>query len=284
MMNLIRADIYRIFRGKGIYITLAIFMGIIVLQVVAGAYMNAGIRLDDFEMIDSLGEPGITFVTHNDNEPLHNDEESSLRPFGAEAPYLVMGFTDGLLYILLPLLIFISTADFTSGAVKNTLVGGMTRLRYYFTKLALSCMASALLLFAYVLISTIVATAFSGFGGTLDWEYISSVLKVFAMQLWLVLAVTCVGHFFIFIIRSGMVIGVFIAFLLAPSLVIFLLSFINRWFENLLIYDLTMGLAAVLNISVMPTGDIIKTILVGAGYIAAATVGGYMLFRRAEIK
>jgi len=283
MMNLIRADIYRIFRGKGIYITLIILLGVTIMQVTAGANMNMGIRLDDIEMIDTWSESGIV-VTPGDDELFNIEIEPFQRPLGVEAPYIAMNFTDGILYIMLPLLVVISTADFTSGAVKNTLAGGMSRLGYYVSKLTLSCITGTLLLFAYVLLSTIFATVISGFGGTLDWEYISGVLKIFAMQLWLVLALTCVGHFFIFAMRSWAVIGVYIAFLLAPSLVLFMLTFINRWFENLLIYDLTMGFSAVLNISAMPAGDIIKIILIGAGYIVAATVGGFLLFRRAEIK
>ena len=283
MMNLIRADIYRIFRGKGIYITLFFLLCIIIMQVTAGAYMNAGIRVDDFELIDTLSDPD-NASTQIDDLSIGNGLEPFQRPFGAEAPFVAMSFTDGLLYFLLPLLIFISTADFTSGAVKNTLASGMSRLEFYVSKLTLSCVTCFLLLLSYVLLSTIFATLVSGFGATLDWEYVSGVLKVFAIQLWLVLAVTCVGHFFIFVMRSGMVIGVYIAFLLVPSVVLFLLSFINKWFMNLLVYDLRMGLGATLNISVMPAGDVLKTVLVGAMYIIAATVGGFMLFRRAEIK
>jgi len=283
MMNLIRADIYRIFRGKGVYITLVILLGVIVLQVTAGAYMSMGVSADDIHMIDMLSESDDAMAQLVDAS-LNNGIEPFQRPFGAEAPYTAMTFTDGILYILLPLLTFISTADFTSGVVKNTLAGGMSRSKYYISKLTLSCITCTLLLIAYVLLSTIFATLISGFGGTFNWEYISSVIKVFAMQLWLVLALTCVGHFFIFITRSGSFIGVYIAFLLVPSLVLFLLSLINRWFENLLIYDLTMGLSMLLNVSVMPANDIIKIILIGAGFIVAATIGGFLYIKKAEIK
>jgi len=283
MMNLIRADVYRIFRGKGVYITLVILLGVIVLQVTAGAYMNVGVSADDIYMLDMLSESDDTMMQLVDASS-NSGIEPFQRPLGAESPYTAMAFSDGIIYILLPLLVFISTVDFTSGAVKNTLAGGMSRLRYYVSKLALSCITGTLLLIAYVLLSTIFATVISGFGGTLDWAYISGVLKVFAMQLWLVLALTCVGHFFIFITRSGSFIGIYIVFLMGPSLVLLLLSFINRWFENLLIYDLTMGLGMALNISVMPAGDIFKLILIGAGYIVATTVGGFLIFRRAEIK
>jgi len=276
MMNIIRGDIYRVSRGKSIYITLAVLLAIIILQVVAGAFMDTVFYFDESVSTE------ITIDTTESS--VETEVDTFQRPFGIEAPFFAMTLSGGILLILFPILIFVSTADFSSGAVKNTLAGGMTRLKYYGTKLIFSCVICALMLLVYVLLSTLFATVITGFGGTVSLDFISKVTQVFLFQLLIWLAVTCVMHFFIFLVRSKAVIGVFIAYLIIPSFILFLLSFINSWFEKLIVFDLPENLARVVEIAEMPSGDITKIILISIGYIIIATIGGYLVFRRAEIK
>lgn len=273
-MNIIRADTYRILRSKGFYITLAIFIAVIVLQIVAGTGIYSGVT---FEVAVVTEEIYFETLDYHDLFAV---------PTGAQAPFHAMAASHNILFIILPLLVFIGTSDFTSGTVKNVLASGVSRARYFFAKLILSCIVCALLLFFNVLLSTITATVISGFGGTLDGAFIASVLKVFLAQLWLCLAITCVGHFFTFTLRSsGALIGVYIAFLLVPSMLILLLTQFNEWFTRLYDYDLTIILIeAAVAIESMSGGDIAKMLLVGVGYIAATVIGGFLLFRKAEIK
>jgi ABC-type transport system involved in multi-copper enzyme maturation permease subunit len=273
MTNLIRSDIYRILRGKGLYITLGIFLAIIVIQVAGGANMNAGVDPAAFEMLEMEDFENLSMADF-----FHS-------PTGAEAPFQVMAASANILYFLLPLIIFISAADFSSGAAKNTLASGVSRCRYYGAKVILSCICCALLLLVYLLLSTLLATLINGFGGAFDGEYIGSVLKIFFAQLWLCIACACVINFIVFAFRrTAAAIGATIAFILAPSMVMLVLMFANEWFENLFDYDLPSAIGALARVNGMSSGDIAKLLAVGAGYIAAASIGGFMLFRKAEIK
>ena len=277
MKSIIRADIYRIVRGKGLYITLAVFLAVIVLQVASGANMNTGISYSTVE----------TLSTIEDLESLESLDPADLfnPPTGVEAPFRAMGESHNILYFMMPLIIFIVAADFNSGAAKNTLACGVSRAKYYCSKLILSCACCALLLVAYIIISTLAATAINGFGGVFDGEYTLNVLKIFLPQLWLCLAGIFVGNFFAFVFRrSSAFIGIYIAFLLIPSVLIFILSFISDIFEKLYDFELTMSIGVMTQISSMPTGDIARTMAVGAGYIAAAAIGGFLIFRKADIK
>jgi len=280
MMNIIRADVYRLVRGKGLYITLAVFLAVLVLQVVGGANVNAGVNVEftglfDMENFDmesfDLGSLGLADLF----EP----------PTGAEASFQVMEASSNVLYFLLPLIIFISAADFSSGAAKNTLAGGVSRRTYYCAKMVLSFVSCALLLLVYVVLSVLAATLLNGFAGTFDGAYLLSVLRIFLPQLWLCLAGACVGNFFVFAFqKSAAVNGLYIAFLLVPSVLIFTLSFISDWFERLSNYELTMSIRALVQIDAMPTGDIARAVAVGAGYLLIAAIGGFAVFKRAEIK
>ena len=277
MMNIIRADMYRIVRGKGLYITLVVLLAVIVLQIVGGSNMNAGVNTETID-ITSMDMENFDRGSFNIADFFHS-------PTGVEAPFQVMGATSNILYILLPLIIIISAADFTSGAARNALTSGVSRFKFYCSKLILSCIFCAALLIVYVLFSIIVATIINGFGGPLNMTYVSDVLKVFLPQLLLCLAGACVTHFFVFTFkRSAAAIGINIAFLLLPSVLILILSFISGWFKNLFDYELTSNIGALAKISSMSSGDIIRTLLVGAGYIVLAAFGGFFVFKKAEIR
>ncbi|MCL2807049.1 MAG: ABC transporter permease [Coriobacteriia bacterium] len=274
MMRLFRADLYRILKEKGLFIVMGVLAFFIVLQIAVTASVTG-------EIVITAGE--IEQVQNAANEEMPADEVF-LTPTGAEAPFRVTGYTHILMFILLPLLIFITTADFTSGAAKNTLASGVSRLKYYCSKLIMSCATCTLLLLIYVVASTLAATLISGFGGTLDGAYITEVSKVFFSQLLLCLAVTCVGTFFVFAVRSLAVIGAFIAFMLVPSLLLSVLSVFDEWFITLLSYDLCASMSMMSQVGSMPSEDITKIMLVGAGYLIVAAVAGFAVFRKAEIQ
>ena len=282
MRNIIRSDIYRILRGKGLYITLLVLIVVVAMQIAGGLQVNAGIS-DSYVYSDS---GSLEFV----NPFELSEEDISLDSFvhkvtGIEIPSIFMGSTSNMLYFLLPLIIFIGAVDFSSGAVKNTLSGGISRTRYFFSKLTMSCVWCTILLTFYVCSGMLVATLVNGFGGTLNGEFALYFTKVFFLQLWLCLAYTCVVNFMLFAFkRPAGVIGGCIAFALVPSLLFLLLSQIHSWFEKLFLYELTVCINIIPQINIMPAGDVRRVAFVGAGYVVAAVVGGYALFRRAEIK
>jgi ABC-2 type transport system permease protein len=275
MRNIIKADLYRILRGKGVYITLIIFLGIILLQVVTGGVMNTGVSYDNYEAVNTAED-------EFDLEAIM--AEMFRKPTGAEAPFKAMSATDSLLYILLPLLVFITVADFTSGAAKNTLINGVTRGKYFASKLLLSSMACVALLVMYVVISTLAATLISGFGGTFDSEFLWSVGRIMLVQAGLCLAMTCVGTFFAFLARSNAVIGIYIAFLLGFQVLIFALTFVSDWFMNLFDYELTWNLGKAAHLDALASSEVTQMLLAGAVYMIASIIGGYALFRKAEVK
>jgi hypothetical protein len=72
--------------------------------------------------------------------------------------------------------------------------------------------------------------------------------------------------------------------MLVPSILLLVLSFISSRFERLYDYELTASIGALTQIGTMSSGEITKTLLVGAGYIILAIAGGLAVFKRAEVK
>lgn len=262
MINLIKADIYRIFRSKGIYITMTILLVIFVLQAF-GEVGSIGISSDEMEGAEAV----VQLLT------------------GRTAPLNVMRANDNLLYFLLPIIIFISSVDFSSGTAKNVLSNGISRTRYYFSKLILSMLFCTLILISSIVIPTIIATFMNGFGGAFDWTYISQVLNVIALQQLLLFAATSIGIFFVFTTkRTAAVNGLYIAFCLVPMLLILTLYSFSEKFSILMEYEMVMNIRKAAYVNLMTGDEIIKVIAVGLVYFIISLACGLVLFKKCDVK
>lgn len=262
MINLIKADMYRIFRSKGIYITMALLLGLFVLQAF-GEIGSIGISSDEMEGAEEI----VQLLT------------------GRTAPLNVMKANDNLIYFLLPIIIFISSVDFSSGTAKNVLSNGVSRTKYYFSKLILSMLFCTVILISSIVIPTIIVTLMNGFGGEFDWEYISQVLNVFALQLLLLFAVTSIGIFFVFTTkRTAAVNGLYIAFCLVPMLLILMLYTISEKFSKLLEFEMVMNIRRAAYVNLMTGDEIIKIIAIGLVYLIISLTCGLALFKKCDIK
>jgi ABC-type transport system involved in multi-copper enzyme maturation permease subunit len=261
MLNIIRADLYRIFRGKGIYVTLGFLLLTVFLQLSASGTIGIGTGI----LQESVEELAVT---------------------GANTPFIMMTDIDILLYFLLPVIIFIASSDFSAGTIKNNLASGMSRAKYYAAKLLLAIIFCVLLVSSYIIIPSIIIIFSSGFGGEFNMDYVISVLKPFSMQLLIFAAATSFGVFLVFVTKkTAAVNGLYIAWLFVPLLVLIML--IEGFSENLAFlaeYDITLNIKALANFGARTTEDIIRALAIGIFYITASTIGGIMLFRRSEIK
>ena len=270
MLNIIRADLYRIFRGKGVYITLILLLALLVMHGVTG--IAGGIIIETATVaIDSEGN-----IIHTNIPPKFT---------GSTAPFMMMINTDNLFYFFLPFIIFIAAADFSTDAVKNVLSNGMSRIKYYSAKLILCCVFCIIVISLNIIVPIITATIVRGFGGDFNMDFIGRVLRPFSAQLFMCLAVTCIGVFFVFATkRTAAVIGAYIAFFFLPLLLTAIVSTINDNLMFLFHYEIVMNIKLLATIDAAATGDIIRAFIIGGFYMLASTVGGIFLFKRSEIR
>lgn len=262
MMNLIKADLYRIFRGKGIYITFAFLILLCFLQTI-GEMESIGISSSSMETV----------------------EDVIYQVVGRNVPFSIMQSIDNMIYILLPVIIFISAVDFSSGTAKNVLANGVSRTQYYFSKLILAMLFCIVMAVASIIIPTVIVTALKGFGGRFDLAYMGQVLKVFGLQLFLLLTVTSIGIFFAFTTRStAKVNALYLAFCLLPLLIIVLLFGISESFAKLLDFELVMNIRKAATANSLAAGEIAQIFAVGSVYLSLSLVGSLALFRKCDIK
>lgn len=263
MLNIIRADLYRLIRGKCIYITFILFIAFTCLQTAFPGEVTIGISTELLK--EAVKLPG----------------EVS----GSLAPFEVMTYSENIIFFMLSIIFVLTATDFSSGAIKNILANGVSRIKLYASKLILASLFCIIMFTSGIVASILVATVLNGFGGIITGGYLLSVWKPFAVQLLLLIASVGIGTAIIFISKKGSVLNaLYIAFFLVPTLIILLLMNISGIFEDLMKYDFITNLKLLPNINLIAASDIVRALLVGIAYIAASTVLGIRIFKKSEIK
>lgn len=266
MIEIMKADLQRIFRGKGVYITFSLFVGFVLLTIFEAGHIGIRIETDTLSSHSDLDVTGFLLT-------------------GKEMVFYLMRNADNILYFILPFIIFIAGADFSSGTAKNMLTSGTSRVTFYLAKLLLAIGCSTFIYCSYLVIPTVFVTNKNGFGGSLNGEFFLSLIRPFLLQWLLILAVTSVGIFLVFTTKKVATVNSgYLAFLLAPSLIIMILIGYNEKFINFIHYDLVYNMRTLGYFSELLSKDITTSLLMGMGYILVSTVGGLLIFRESEVK
>ena len=271
MMRLIRADLYRILRGKMVYITLAVMVIIIAITVyairssmVVGMY--PGMLGEDFE--DMMhGGPAI-----------HETMD------GAIAARMALDSMNNMIYVFLPLVIAVGMAAFSSGAIKNELSVGVGRAKFYLAKLTLGSVVCIAFVLMYFLLHVFMAVTIGGFG---DWSnnLLTDALIALGAHMFFTVAACSVGMFLCFVTRrTAAANGLYLAFALVPIIVVGLLMIRFPSAAEYFGYDLGNQFYFFARAARLSGREIVRGIAVGLAYILVPTVAGIMLFKKAEIK
>jgi len=262
---MMKADIYRIFRSKSLYITLAVLIALNVLVVgtMSVSGINFGTTWDDM----GIAAPILGFD-------------------GLGSAALLYTRMDNMVFLLLPLVYGLVMPLFIYCTIKNDIAGGLSRTKIYMSKLALSAILCVVLVIAYMGMGMLLATALRGFGGPAPAGYWLNLFQTVGAQLFIMLAVTCFATFLMFVTKSGgMVNALFIGYFFVPTMLIMILyQTISPRFIRLMDFLLMFSINRLGFLSQLSTGEILTALGVGAFHILACTIGGIALFKRAEVK
>jgi len=252
MLNIIRADLGRIFSSKGIYITLGIFIFMFVMHVMgqAGGFDVATARLAGHTMV-----------------------------------FYMMLLVDNIYLTMIPIIYFIVSDDFEHGTAKNALATGVSRVHFYIGKLVVALLFCILLYVLQLGGGAGLTTLIYGFGAEFNSEFIWRVFQSALPQLFALLSITAVGVFLAFLIRkpSWFSIG-YAIFILGPGLIIGFLLQMDESLYFLWDFELLTQTRNLLNVANMPTHEIWFVLGVVTVYFVVSTVGGLAWFKKSEIK
>ena len=280
MMNLIRADLYRIVRGKAIYITFAVLLALCALIVITmspGAVGGVDIAMFDSETGD-ITRPIYLFV----------DDVGALYDFhfdGVRIAQVFLSNIDNMIFFILPLAILVASPMFSHGTVKNNISIGMSRTKLYLSQLGLSSILCVVLVLSYIAAGIVLATIIRGFGGPAPDGFWLNIVQTYLAQMVMLLALNAFATFLVFATkRTAIVNGAYIAFCYVPSLIIYFLAMRNQEFLRLLEFDIPFNMILLGHMASIETSQIIQALALGAGMFAVSTTTGIALFSRAEIK
>lgn len=274
MINLMKADLYRIFRGIGIYIAFAI---VIIMLSVSITMKEPGY----------IGNASVSYVYEEESIVITSGSLPEQSPdTSAEQKMLVRSILAANINLYYPLLVVVFVvlmSDFSNKTLKNTLTSAVSKGKYFAYKLLMSLGFSALFilfgnLFAYILNFLVNGKEYT--------ESISNIFKATFLQMPMLLGAVSFLVFIGFLTRRTAVYNaiaicfviVFQTFLGA----VFTLTkaeFIGKYLEK---YELQAALG---RLAYFPENNYsLICFCIGLGEIILFGALSYLIFKKSEIK
>ena len=195
MMNVIRADIYRLTRNQGVHI-----------NIIVNA-LSIAILIPIFYIFgNNDGDVAFSTIT---------------------VAYQLLELSAVAVIAVIPIFIAVAFPIFRDGAVKNEVIWGTSRITLYVVRLLLTAVLCIIIRVAFVATGMIMATIIVGFGYAPDGFWLTF-LQVFSAQTFMFIAASWLGVFLTFTIKEGANITItFISLMMAPSMIIQFLGFFN---------------------------------------------------------
>ena len=261
MFNLIKADIYRILRGKALWVTFGLLLTHSVFVGITGAIGTVGISTEEtFEIAEMVAE-----VTSGSSIQLGN-----------------MSTGDLLFYFILPIIVMVVSVDFSNGAIRNVLSRGVSRVEYYLSKLLLAMLLSSFLMLLFLTMPMIVGTVFHGFGNVFETY---SYFRIVLTQLPVYYAVVSIGTFIALTLKKTAVLNaVYIPMFIVAQIILSIIMYNSNSFDFLANYELGLLLSKYVGVEVITNSNILSTFIYTICVIIGTTGLGIFLFNKSEIK
>ena len=279
MLNIIKSDLYRVFKGKSIYIAIIFILFLASVSCFSMSPGHIGITtsseeqplIQDEEILKQVYETNSIFETRN-----------LMKEYGAyPLDKAQLGANANLYYFFIIIVVIVLVTDLSNSTAKNTLSSAISRKKYYFSKL-ITCIGLGTFLvlinnYGSYLINLIMnGKEFSA--GFLE------ITKLTIIQLPILYGIismlVCIGFCFR---KTGTFNSITIPLIMVIQLIIMGVSTLFHIdVNNILNYEFQYIIG---NLVANPTNTyILKTLALAALYIVIFNYLGYSVFRRAEIK
>ena len=277
MINIIKSDLYRILKGKAIYIVLTIITILIMVSVVGLSAGTIGLSFDTGSDTSDVG-----LATEVNNAKTLGEYRRIIKNSGAFAlDKEIIGTNTNLYYFFIVITVIVLAADFSVKSIKNTISSAISRKEYYFSKLLLVLgLSTFLVLFnnygAYLLNLIINGKAFS----TPLLEFTKLTIIQLPLLYGIISLLVCLAFVFKKVsLFNSISIPLIVVIQIIMISVTNLFKLNITWIND---YEIQTALIKLVN---SPTNTyIISCIILGVAYCAIFNIIGYYSFKKAEIK
>ena len=279
MLNIIKSDLYRIFRGKSIYVAIIIILILASVSCFAMSPGHIGIASSSIEQTDYDNEELKEKVYETDSIMETREIMKEYGSFPLDKSQL--GANANLYYFFIIVVVIVLVTDLSNSTAKNTLSSAISRKKYYFSKL-ITCLGLGTVLIlinnygSYVINLIMNGKEFSA--GLLE------ITKLTILQLPILYAIismlVCIGFCFR---KTGTFNSITIPLIMVVQLIIMgVATLFHLDSANILNYEFQYIIG---NLVANPSNTyILKTLVLAIFYIIVFNVIGYSVFRKTEIK
>lgn len=281
MLNMIKADFYRLIRSKGIYIAfflLLLMIGIDIYMVEPGYIGTVNQTIDTGAVIENE----ISDMTSEEIQSLSIGEIRGimLNTKGYALDRDILSCNMNLYYIFIFVVVIVIAVEFSGNTIKNTLSSAISRRRYFLSKVFFSNICCLVLFFLNTYIMYFANILFNN--KELASE-LGTITKVTMLQIPPILALISILTGLAFVLKKTAVFNtVVIPLMIVFQMVLNLVAVVFKLKEEWLGYEI-QGMLARLTLD--PSQSyVLKSYLVCAVIFVVFYLAGYLAFKKSEIK
>jgi len=260
MITTMRSDIYRILRGKTIYVTTALLVALAVAQVVPREPGTIGINISASPRLD-------------------------LSLAGPDTWRFLLGTANNIVFFIIPVVVIVAGGIFSSGTVKNACATGQSRTRLYAAKWLLSSAVVLGLVVVYLGSGLLSTTVVRG-AGTWSAADVTDLVRSTLAQVVILWAFTSVGVALTFVLRNAGAPWAYLAFAVLPFVAAITMSetMTQEGFNATIPYNMLLSISYFAGWSGLTSTFIVTSLCVALAWLVVAVAIGIPAFARAEIK
>lgn len=185
MLNTIRADFYRLRHSKGFWIA----------QLLLIIFTLASIKFQ------AVGHVGVI-------DEQATEAAQTMAWSGTAGLIQMISMISFIMYFILPIIVIILGHDFSKQTYKNSLTVGVSREKYYLSKLVTISFVILLQLSYYYIVSFVASSVLNGVGPDFNLDFVTTMIQTLGLQYLCTLAIITLAILFLYLFGSsvGMVI------------------------------------------------------------------------------
>jgi ABC-2 type transport system permease protein len=274
MINLLRAEIYKLLKSKAFYICCLICIAGTLIVGFTYDFLQKNMTPEMLEQIYDTSNSGF-----NASVP------SNLFPDTMDGQFMLsQAFAGNTLQLILAVFVSLFVAsEFTTGTIKNMVAKGFSRWKIYFAKLLTVWIASLIMMFVAALSAVLIGTILWGFGDIADGLG-KNIFTFFGLQILLCFALTAVFITIAIAVRSnGGSIAINICMIAFAALVTSLLDAMLPDGKTISQYWIQNNIVAVSTLS-FTTKQITQSLWISISYLVVFVLLGGFTFQQKDIK
>lgn len=281
MFNIIKSDLYRMFKSKGIYICLffiILMIGVSLYTLEPGSIGVSNASTDSLET-STLSVEELEEIDNTNS--MSKIRQIMKKNGGFSLDKEIISKNANLYYIFIAIVVIILVGDLSNSTIKNTLSSAISRKKYYFSKLITCLMVCTILLLLNnygMYFSNILLNGKEFSSGLL--EITKCTLVQIPIIYGIISLLVCFGFMFK---KTSIFNSITIPLIILAQIILSaIISLFKLNATDIFPYEFQYMLSYL--ISDPTTTYIIKSILLGVVYIITFNIIGYISFKKAEIK